>query len=389
MPAEADGNSPVGRRLPGEARQARVRLWLRARVNWDAVVAVQKLRCRALDVWFTHFPFLGNELQYVLLMPWLAWFGGDDGGVARRCVLVVFATSFLNNAAKDLLRLPRPPHHLRVVQDAHVDQQFGFPSTHSALALALAWRLAAEYTSARAWCVAGVYVIHVCLSRLYLGVHCLTDVAGGLLIGALATAAFAAVGAALDAAANATPLLTALGCAAALRWLYPDARASNSTYTELLLFAGLYLGANFGSGECVIADSLAGTSQRRTTFLGACDAGWYVEHRLVGAPRRLPSWPVAAAVQFAYGLVLLGEVRSHASRASKALVRRAGGWREVALLAHHLLISLLAGWWVLRVHPAAFMRMTASCLGLEPLVRAFVVDDTPRDEPGGPSTILA
>ena len=41
------------------------------RVKWTTVLAVQRLRCTVLDAWFTHFPILGNEMQYVVLIPGL------------------------------------------------------------------------------------------------------------------------------------------------------------------------------------------------------------------------------------------------------------------------------------------------------------------------------
>ena len=40
-------------------------------VDWEGVVAAQRVRCGALDAWFTHFPLLGNESQFVLVLPFL------------------------------------------------------------------------------------------------------------------------------------------------------------------------------------------------------------------------------------------------------------------------------------------------------------------------------
>ena len=42
-------------------------------VRWDSVLLVQRFRSPAADAWFTHFPLLGNEVQYALGIPLLAW----------------------------------------------------------------------------------------------------------------------------------------------------------------------------------------------------------------------------------------------------------------------------------------------------------------------------
>ena len=48
-------------------------------VRWDSVLLVQRFRSPAADAWFTHFPLLGNEVQYALAMPLLAWYAHDAG----------------------------------------------------------------------------------------------------------------------------------------------------------------------------------------------------------------------------------------------------------------------------------------------------------------------
>ena len=46
-------------------------------VRWDSVLLVQRFRSPAADAWFTHFPLLGNEVQYALAIPLLAWYAHD------------------------------------------------------------------------------------------------------------------------------------------------------------------------------------------------------------------------------------------------------------------------------------------------------------------------
>ena len=157
-------------------------------------------RSAAADTWFSHFPLLGNEMQYVLLMPSLAWLVLDGGGIVRQFSFVAFIACFLTNAVKEILRLPRPPQRLHVRADEHVTQQYGFPSTHSAHALTLSWLLGREAIRAHlvspsaGWALAALNTAHVCLSRLYMGVHSLADVVGGLAVGGLILAVFSIAG---------------------------------------------------------------------------------------------------------------------------------------------------------------------------------------------------
>lgn len=57
--------------------------------------------------------------------------------------------------------------------------------THSANALALSWAMAREFDlpTGAVLAIVLLHTGHVCLSRLYLGVHSLADVAGGLAVG--------------------------------------------------------------------------------------------------------------------------------------------------------------------------------------------------------------
>ena len=279
------------------------RRFLAPRVTWDAVIFVQRARCAPLDAWFTHFPLLGNEAQYVLLLPALGWFL-EDGGTARRFLLISFVSCMLANATKDLLRLPRPPRTLHVCVDEHVAQQFGFPSTHSAHAISQAWLLAREALLFGAnpaifvWGLAAAHTVHVCTSRLYLGVHSLADVVGGLSVGTLCIALLEVSGREADAFtvhSGTGQLLAVAGTLGALACC-PDRRHTNTAFTELLSFAGLYLGACLGTGS--------------------------VGHALGLRAHPDPDAPLGTLLlQFIAGLVALAVVRTAASAAAKAAVR--------------------------------------------------------------------
>lgn len=107
-----------------------------------AAAGAQKLRCVPLDLWFRHFPMLGEELQYVLVLLPLAWFV-DNNALLRQFLLLTYVSCYANNAAKEVLQLPRPPIglHVNVGRAGHdgLAAQYGFPSTHCALAVAFSW----------------------------------------------------------------------------------------------------------------------------------------------------------------------------------------------------------------------------------------------------------
>ena len=94
----------------------------------------QRIRCGVLDRWFSHFPLMGNEEHYAILMPLLAWyrwnqlrgsipcgtrvacfangvvnrFARDDCATVRHVLFVTFVSCFINNSAKvPILSQPR------------------------------------------------------------------------------------------------------------------------------------------------------------------------------------------------------------------------------------------------------------------------------------------
>ncbi|SNS74682.1 phosphatase PAP2 family protein [Actinomadura mexicana] len=157
-----------------------------------------------------HAWFLGHRLGPVtVLMETVTWLGSTAvliplvvavGGYlvwSRRewgttlFVWVAFAGSVvLGEAGKALLARPRPPVSDMIVRTGG----FAFPSGHSVQAMTC-WTLLAVLTATGgtlrrrtcvvfAWISAAITVL-VGLSRLYLGVHWLSDVIGGFLLGAV------------------------------------------------------------------------------------------------------------------------------------------------------------------------------------------------------------
>ena len=191
----------------------------------------QQYRCLVLDWFFRFFPFLGSGLHYDILVPLHAWFLGD---VATVQLLLSLAIAFFAcNALKDLLMLPRPRASVRegpgdgvVALETSYLEEYGFPSTHAAAGVVWSRALCEllrkppllaglstlfgaaisspssaggfrsspqvavaedsavlQLVAKHAPSVAAAYASLVSFSRLYLGVHSLLDLAGGLTIG--------------------------------------------------------------------------------------------------------------------------------------------------------------------------------------------------------------
>jgi hypothetical protein len=129
---------------------------------------------------------LGGSVHYSLLIPLSSWWGGDE--FSLRLLLMLVPVFFFVNATKDVLCLPRP----RGVDNLEIEyiEEYGFPSTHTAAAVVWAVALCeflARYTFVGNTTVVvasgASYIFLVAFSRLYLGVHSIADILGGLQMG--------------------------------------------------------------------------------------------------------------------------------------------------------------------------------------------------------------
>ena len=103
-------------------------------------------------------------------------------------LIAVAGSAVVGLVLKYLIARPRPPLYMHAV----VETSYSFPSSHSTAAMALYGFLAfsAVHIVGRRWripfallCTA--LILAIGFSRLYLGVHYLTDVLGGYLLGAV------------------------------------------------------------------------------------------------------------------------------------------------------------------------------------------------------------
>lgn len=128
---------------------------------------------------------LGDEIFYATFIPF--WFWNIDGAVGRRVVLVWTVVMYIGQGFKDIIRWPRPGPPVQKLQNKWAIE-YGMPSTHAMVGFSIPFSVLL-YTMNRyqypihwglifsiAWCTL------ICVSRLYLGMHSVLDIAAGLLL---------------------------------------------------------------------------------------------------------------------------------------------------------------------------------------------------------------
>jgi membrane-associated phospholipid phosphatase len=153
---------------------------------------------------FTLSSTAGEEIYS--LMPALLWVCIDVG--------IPFTTNFglmltFGQLTKDWLALPRPPATWKgcrrpiVKLEKHFETEYGFPSTHTMsglmpLVVALALTRRGYDVGDNCFMSCAIYLLCVALSRLYMGVHSVLDIVGGLAIGLVWVFLLHAVGDSFD-----------------------------------------------------------------------------------------------------------------------------------------------------------------------------------------------
>jgi len=161
------------------------------------------------------------------------FFGIGYFHLCRRLVLLLSLSIYAGNVVKDYLCLPRPREPVLLLSGAGLgEDEFGFPSTHTVLAVNLPLFLLMECIGtehAHYWpiilCVGVAWMVLVSYSRMYLGMHGLVDIVGGAILSIIVLVAFSFLGIAnsLDTWAMtgvSVPLIAICG-GVLLLWLSP------------------------------------------------------------------------------------------------------------------------------------------------------------------------
>ncbi|MDR0602631.1 MAG: phosphatase PAP2 family protein [Treponema sp.] len=192
----------------------------------------------------------GSAPFFFALLPLIFWCVDEKKGI--RLGAAVMASIWLNITLKFLFGQPRPfyegydPGLALALENLN-----GFPSGHAQTSL-VTWIIIASWIRKKwAWAAAVFVVLLVGFSRLYLGVHFPTDVAGGWLAGALVLAVYFLWGDAVEAALSRGGLRAALVVSAAAAFvmiLYnpESAKEMNGGIEAITAPGGAFLGMGAG-----------------------------------------------------------------------------------------------------------------------------------------------
>jgi membrane-associated phospholipid phosphatase len=138
-----------------------------------------------LGTWLTpimkDLSFLGTEDFFMIAMPVIFWC--LDPSLGLRLGFLILSSSSLNGWLKYAFHGTRPYWFDPRVKGLASETSFGFPSGHSQSAVVIWNRVALWLKRVWIWVVAILITLGIAVSRIYLGVHFISDVIGGLLIG--------------------------------------------------------------------------------------------------------------------------------------------------------------------------------------------------------------
>lgn len=126
---------------------------------------------------------LGNEEFYMLIMPSLYWC--FDSVVGIRVAVMLLLSNAFGSTFKTLMFQPRPYWVSTDVKAWSSETSFGIPSGHAFHAAAVWGMLAANMRHRWGKIVLFVIIFLIGFSRIYLGMHFISDVLLGWLLGAL------------------------------------------------------------------------------------------------------------------------------------------------------------------------------------------------------------
>lgn len=143
------------------------------------ILWLQSFGSPAMDAFWKAVTWLGEEDFFLLAIPVVYWC--VEAGLALRLALLYFASVVVNTGAKDLFNTPRPtPQQVRMVLEGTGP---AFPSGHTQASTVFWGFLATQVKKPWLSWLAGILIVLVGVSRVYLGAHWPVDVLGGWGIG--------------------------------------------------------------------------------------------------------------------------------------------------------------------------------------------------------------
>lgn len=143
---------------------------------------ILNFRSEMLISWFKIFPFFASDYLYITIIAIAYWLNPRKRLFLDLGWLISFAT-LLNVIIKKAFSIPRPPSTLHMLPIN--DGSFGFPSGDVQVATVFFMIIFLSFNSKTLKIISITMIINIMLSRLYLGVHSIYDVIGGMIFGVL------------------------------------------------------------------------------------------------------------------------------------------------------------------------------------------------------------
>jgi membrane-associated phospholipid phosphatase len=131
---------------------------------------------------------LGSEMFFILWLPVILWC--IDYGLGIKIGLILISSGQIFSSLKISLHSPRPFWYSPSVQAHSIETGYGMPSGHATNTMSIFGLSAFEIKQKWLTWVCGILIFLVGLSRVVLGMHFISDVLTGWLLGALLVWAF-------------------------------------------------------------------------------------------------------------------------------------------------------------------------------------------------------
>jgi membrane-associated phospholipid phosphatase len=150
----------------------------------ESIRLIQGFASPALDFVMRIITETGSAAAYLILLPLIYWCIDEKKGM--RLGTVVLVSAWVNVSLKLLLNQPRPFFAAYDPSVGMISERLGgLPSGHAQNSLVL-WIIIASWGKKKRYFAAAVlFCLLIGFSRVYLGVHFPTDVAGGWILGGL------------------------------------------------------------------------------------------------------------------------------------------------------------------------------------------------------------